>query len=396
MTAQEKAGLRRNVPVLALTVAAMLTARLAWDRLMPTYYADLGASDAQVGLAFSLLAAAFAIFQLLGGLLADRVGRKPVAVLPILGVVVGVAWMARAQTWTALLIGHLTLGAFASLQSPGFSSLLAESVPPAERGRAFSTVTFASRVASAAGPALGAFLLTFAGLPTLLWGTVVVGVGISVVRLALLRETLGERDAPGQDALSWRGVDWRAAARFLVVGVLYTLFFNLLLGGPFIALHARQIQALADEQINLLFSLGSGAAIISALLSGRLGDRVGHRWMLAVAGVVMGGGVLGWALLPAGWLGVACFVLATAASPAANVAYNALLTGVVEGRRRGAFIGLVGTMAGLLGSPAGRIGAELRVWGGSVAPFWAALVLAGLLVLALVGDGRYNKTARGF
>jgi len=386
---------RRNVPVLALTVIAMLVARLTWSRLLPTYYADLGASDAQIGTAFSLLAAAFALFQLIGGLLADRVGRKPVTVLPIFGVVVAVAGMARVGNWQQLLAAHLSLAAFASVQSPGFTALLAESVPAGERGRAFGMVTVASRIASAAGPALGAWLLTLTALPTLLWGTVAVGVVVSLARLSLLRETLGTAGSSAPLSAAWGEVDWGTAARFLVVGTLYTLFFNLLLGGPFIALHAHQIRGLDNVRLNLLFAVGDGAAILSAPLAGWLGDRVGHRRMLAAAVLVMGGGLLAWALLPGGWAATLCFVLATGAGPAASIAYNALLTGVVEGRRRGSFVGLMGTLTGLLGSPASRVGAELRVWGGSSGPFWAALGLAGLLVLALGWGGTKEGRSAG-
>lgn len=378
---------RRNVSILAFTVAAMLMARLTWDRLLPTYYADLGASDTQIGFAFSLLAAAFALFQLIGGLLADRVGRKPVAVLPVFGVVLAVAGMAQARTWQQLLVGHLALGIFASVQSPGFTTLLVESVPIRERGQALGAVTVASRIASAAGPALGAWLLTFTRLSSLLWGTVGVGIAISLSRLFLLQETLEARGSPAPPRTPWQALDRKVALRFLAVGTLYAAFSNLLLGGPFIALHARQVAGLDEVRINLLFAAGDGAAILSAPLAGRLGDHIGHRRMLILAGLAMASGLLAWAVLPAGWMGTACFVLATAASPAASIAYSALITGAVEGRRRGAFIGLMGTVAGLMGAPASRLGAELRARAGSSAPFWAALGLAGLLTVTLTAIG---------
>ncbi len=374
---------RRNVPILAVTVAAMVASRLTWERLLPTYYTDLGATDAQVGLAFSLLAASLALFQLVGGLIADWAGRKPVAVLPVFGIALALAWMARAQDWRQLLVGHLAFGVFASAQSPGFNTLLAESVPERERGRAFGIVTLGSRIANATGPALGAWLLLRTDLSTLLWGTVGVSVVISLARLLLVRETL-DRRGPSTGGLSaGADVNWRGVVWFLFVGTLYATLFNLLSGGPFIALHAREALHLDGVRTNLLFAVGDGAAILSALLVGRLGDRIGHRWLLGLAALLLGTGMLAWALLPAGWAGTACFALATAAVPAAAIAYNALLSGVVEGPRRGAFIGLMGTISGLLGSPASRIGAELRMAGGSAAPFGAALLLGGLLVTAL-------------
>lgn len=380
-------NLRRNVPVLAITVFAIFGSRLIWERLLPNYYAELGATDAQIGTAFSLVAASLALFQLIGGLLADRVGRKPVAVLPIFGVTVAVAWMARAPTWGSLLAGHLGLAAFASVQTPGFTSLLAESVPAEERGRAFSSVTFAARLAGAAGPAVGAWLLPVLGtFPALLWITVGVGAVGSLTRLALLRETGPESRLPGQTTLAWRQMDWGPAGRFLLIGTVYTALGNLLLTGPFIALHASQSLGLDEVQLNTLFAAGSVAAIVTAAVGGWLADRVGQRPTLVLGVVMQALGTLAWALLPPGPAASACFVLAAAGAPVANISYSALLAGVVGSQRRGAFIGLVGMLTGLLSAPAGRVGAELRAWGGSVAPFWGALALSVLLGLALAAN----------
>jgi MFS family permease len=364
----------------------MVASRLTWARLLPIHYASLGANDAQIGTAFSLAAAALALFQLLGGVLADRIGRKPVAVLPIFGVGLAVAWMARSGDWRELLAGHLILAAFAATQSPGFTTLLAESVPIEERGRAFGLISVASHFANAAGPALGAWLLTFTTLPSLLWGTAGVGVAVSLSRLLLLRETLekSSRSTPR----GWREANWRAVGPFLIVGALYVTFNNLLRGGPFISLHARQALGLDDVQLNLLFAAGDGVAIGAALAGGWMADRLGHRFAFTLGIAIQATGILAWSLLPPATASVGFFLLGMSGGPIAYVTYRALLTGAVESRQRGAFVGLVGVLTGLLGSPASRVGAELRAWFGSSAPFWAALGLAGALALILAMDAR--------
>lgn len=389
--------LRRNVPVLMVTVAAMLASRLTWGRLLPTYYAALGATERQIGTAFTLFSAACALFQLLGGLLADRVGRKPVAVLPILGVVVAVAGMARAANWQQLLVGHLALGVFASAQSPGFTALLAESVPAHERGKAFGAVTFSARLANAAGPAIGAWLLTLVSFPSLLWLTVVVGIGVTAARLAFLRETLGhsQRDRASQSGSTKAEPAWKGALTLLVLGSLYAGLVNLLSGGPFIALHAHQTLGIDERGVNWLFALGNGAAILAAPISGWLADRVGYRRTMVAATALMSAGTLAWALLPRGLVGTACFMLGTAAGPAAGIAYNALLTGAVGPSRRGAFVGLIGTVTGLLGSPAARVGAELQARLGPEAPFWTAVALSLLLSLALLASAHPLRVRDG-
>jgi MFS family permease len=373
----------------------MLTARLTWDRLLPTYYGDLGATDQQIGTAFSLFAAIMALFQFVGGLLADRVGRKPVAVLPILGLVGIFFWMAAVGSWQQLIVAHMAFATLASIQSPGFSALLAESVPAKERGRAFGIVSTGGRVARAAGPALGAVLLAFAPLPTLLRWTAVVAIGVTVVRLFLLRETMEAPSSPRPAHLRMDRSQRRFALRFLAIGGLFAAFTNLLFSGPFLTLHADQALALSDSQINSLFALGNLAGIGAALGGRWLADQLGRRPSMIIGVALQAAGILAWSVLPPGLPATACFVVATAGGPVAHVAYNAILTGVIEGRRRGAFLGLMGTLSGLIGSPTSRIAAELRALWGTTAPFWAALILAAILALALSIEGLRRRKENG-
>lgn len=387
---------RRNLVILSLTVVALLTARLTWDRLLPNYYISLGATDTQVGTAFSLFSAVIALFQLAGGLLSDRIGRKPVAVLPILGLVGVFFLMGTARDWRGLLVGHLGLAMLASIQGPGFRSLLAESVTIQERGRAFGVLAVASGIAMAAGPALGAVLLPLVGgrIAVLMVGAGGVAVVVTIVRVLLLRETLDrkEKTAPPQRASHERR--WRGAW-LLLTGGLFAILVNLLFAGPFITLHAGQALGLEDAQINWLFAAGNTAGILAALAGGWLADRIGPRPTLSLGVALQAGGTLAWALLPPGRLASACFVLATVGGPLASVSYSALLTGVVEGRRRGSFVGLAGTLTGLVGSPAGRVGAELRALAGTTAPFWAALVVAALIPLSLIVGARRQRDGAG-
>ena len=75
-------ALERNIVVLSGTVFLILTSLFTWYLLLPLHFRELGANDAEVGLAYSLLGIAFALMQFAGGLLADRYGRKLPIVLP--------------------------------------------------------------------------------------------------------------------------------------------------------------------------------------------------------------------------------------------------------------------------------------------------------------------------
>ena len=72
--------------------------------LLPLYFCELGANDAEVGLAYSLLTISFAMMQFAGGLLADRYGRRLPIVLPTFIFVPLYVLAGFTHSWIALLI----------------------------------------------------------------------------------------------------------------------------------------------------------------------------------------------------------------------------------------------------------------------------------------------------
>jgi MFS family permease len=64
-------ALNRNVAVLSGTVFLFVGAWFSWYPILPLHLRDLGATDAQVGLAYTLMQLGYQGMQLLGGLLAD-------------------------------------------------------------------------------------------------------------------------------------------------------------------------------------------------------------------------------------------------------------------------------------------------------------------------------------
>ena len=72
----------RNVAVLSVTSFLLVGAWFSWYPILPLHLRDLGATDTQVGLAYTLMQLGYQGMQILGGLLADRFGRKNVIVWP--------------------------------------------------------------------------------------------------------------------------------------------------------------------------------------------------------------------------------------------------------------------------------------------------------------------------
>jgi len=75
---------RAGIEVLGVTTAAFfatMVARLVTSPLVPRIIEDFTVSKSEVGVAFTGLWAAYAVFQFPGGVLVDRIGEKRVIVL---------------------------------------------------------------------------------------------------------------------------------------------------------------------------------------------------------------------------------------------------------------------------------------------------------------------------
>ncbi|MBY0519923.1 MAG: MFS transporter, partial [Sphingomonas sp.] len=117
--------------------------------------------DQAAGLGSLLLlayaAAQFACAPLIGGL-SDRYGRRPVLIWVMVALGVDYVIMAFAPTFEWLLAGRLVSGIMGASFAPA-NSCIADSVPAAERGRAFGILGAGGAAGFVAGPALGGFLV---------------------------------------------------------------------------------------------------------------------------------------------------------------------------------------------------------------------------------------------
>ena len=370
-------ALERNVLVLSGTVFLILTSPFTWYLLLPLYFRELGANDAQIGLAYSLLATSYSVMQFAGGLLADRYGRRLPIVLPTFIFVPLYVLAGFTHSWIALLIILLTINSLSAIQSPAFVSIIAESVPEERRGMAFGVFEFAVSLGTTLGPALGAALVSRLGMRPLIYSTAATALLCAILRTVGLHET-NHQPSPIKLA-SLKQLRLPRLRWFLLAAILLVCIENWTLWGPFVSLHAEDTLGLSKPQINNLFAVGGLACMVASILGGHSASRFGGRNLLVVAGLGHVVTMVFWALVGASPLGLALFMITNTGLQIAIIAYNTLLTQVTSRESRGAIIGLVGTVTGVIGGVAPTVGAYLRDGFGSTAPFWIAL-LAGLVM----------------
>jgi len=172
---------------------------------------------------------------------------------------------------------------------------------------------------------------------------------------------------------------------FLVAASLFYLLMSVTVHGPFISLHAKDVGQLSEQAINSLIAMVSVAATTASLAGGWAIRWLGARRALWVGTLVHAGALLPWAYAPAALTGQGSLSLSWVGMQLSFIAYQTALAEEAGDESRGSVVGLVGTITGVVAAAGPALGAWLRETLGSVGPFWAALLLALVVVWFLRG-----------
>jgi EmrB/QacA subfamily drug resistance transporter len=129
---------------------------------LPSAQADLGFSDASRQWVVTGYALAFGSLLLLGGRIADLLGRKPVFLVGLVGFAVASAIGGAAVNFEMLVTARVAQGAFGALLAPAALSLLTTTFTDAkERAKAFSIYGSIAGAGGAVGLLLGGVLTEY-------------------------------------------------------------------------------------------------------------------------------------------------------------------------------------------------------------------------------------------
>jgi MFS family permease len=381
-------GLNRNLTVVCLTIFTNMFTKYTWAALLPLHLRSLGASDLEIGAAFTAMAFAQRFFGILGGWLADRFGRRMMIAAATftmgpfyLLASMGHDWLAVAS----MLVGVEMCNGF---QGPPLTALISESSDPDRVAHAFSFSESAVLVGLILGPLAGAQLLQVVHLPTLILASSVVMIFNGILRGWGLRESSAQRVGSAMPKLHTAidaNVRWFILVAALVVGSFAIVY------GPYFAILARDAWHNSDAEINWLWSAGCVASLIG-ILFGRVSDRWGGKRVLIISAIVYGVTTIAWGIAPTWVWGFVPLMLSFAFSEALFMAQQTLQAEITTPQTRASVIGVISTSAGFIGGLGPTMGAWLIILGGNPMPFIAAGVMGLLVTLAVAPVNR--KVAR--
>jgi MFS family permease len=275
-----------------------------------------GGNAADLGYVFAAGVIPQVILMLTGGVVADRVGRRPVMLgadalrCAAQSVLAGLLLHVVPPIWVIAALNGL-LGTGEAFFSPSLSALTPDIAPPGHLGDANALISVAQSVAKIGGPALAGILIAVTS-PGLVIACDAGTYGVSVVALSLLR--LPRRTAAVTSPLRDLADGWREfrGRTWLWVTTLQFTLFNLFTWAPYLLLGpvlARDYLGGARAWGLVVAAGAVGAIGASAAMVGRRPGRP------LVAGVI---GTLGYPM--------PCLMLALHA-PLAAVAAGALAAG---------------------------------------------------------------------
>jgi MFS family permease len=149
---------------------------------------DLDTTASGVQSAIALEALVSAAFILIGGKVADLIGRKRAYIIGLLGYAVGALSMTLAQTLTPIIIFWAVVGGLgASLLLPSMQALIHGNFEGPMQRKAYALVGASAAIAAAVGPLIGGVITTYLSWRVAFFGEVLI-IAIVLIGSGRIRE----------------------------------------------------------------------------------------------------------------------------------------------------------------------------------------------------------------
>lgn len=304
--------------------------------ILGVYAERYGAGGFTVGLLFASFSAAQFLFAPVLGRLSDRIGRRPVIIISLIGTALGSLLTGLANSLVLVFVGRIIDGASGGSLAVG-QAAVADLAEPADRPRLMGLLGAAFGLGFVLGPAIGG--LASIGGPRLPF---FVAAGLALVNAVAawmrMPETLnrGQRGAVAID--STRRPLNPSLARLAAIGFVTTLAFAAF--ESTFALFGKRRFGLTEGGVSVVFlCIGLVLVAVQGGLYGRLSQRAGALRVYVVglivlaAGLALTAGSSAWAVL------VVALLFVTIGQGLASPSLTELVTLHAPPRQRGQAMG---------------------------------------------------------
>ena len=285
--------------VLVMTICECIwrsTIDIIWP-FLSLYVLELGGSYQTIGLIMSGASFASMILYPLGGYIADYQGR--IKIIGYMTFFYAFAFLVTGlgESWEWLALG-LFIQNLTTFYWPAIQALMADSIPPNQRGIGFATAEAVPAAFGLLAPVTGAWLIGYLGMRTamkgLFYSAFIIASATAIFRLKFLKETLTD---PRRLDLTLLGViqlllaSYRSVLQILsgitrelwiLAGLFAALIFSASFASNFWVIRATQIIGLSLTDWASVILVSGIVGVVIGIPAGRLVDRLSKK---RVAGV---------------------------------------------------------------------------------------------------------------
>jgi DHA1 family multidrug resistance protein-like MFS transporter len=280
-----------GVFILLVGVGAIVPVRTIYAR-------EHGSTMAELGMMASGFLLGQFIFQLPGGWLSDRWGRKPLLVAGIVvSGVISLLFLASDNPWYFIVLRFIE-GAASGAISPAANAYVIDVVPPKERGAAFGWIGSATSAGFMMGPAIGGVLsdwygytipFIFGGVTSLITAAFLLAKMSDKKPSALVVESADETEAKNEA----ESRNTKAVPRRLFVPALVSVLVLFVAAGfgdgLFISIWSLWLNDLhaSNSYIGLTFIIFSLPLMVLMPVTGKLADRYRLLPLVVIPGLLL-------------------------------------------------------------------------------------------------------------
>lgn len=365
--------------------------------LAPMLMRSLHISAQEFGMLVSAYTFAAAASGLLAAAFMDRYDRKRMLLFLLAGFGLGTLLCGLVEDYWLLMAARVVAGSFGGVLAGVVFAIVGDYIRPERRGTAMGVVMGGFSAASVLGLPFGLSLAERGAWETpFLFLAAVTGVVFLVSAFALptMRGHLTGRrkDDPSPFAELWSVAREPRHVRAFVLTV--AIMFSAFTVVPFLSAYLVENVGMPETQLDLIYLAGGLATIVTGpLLWGPLADRFGHARVFGLTAILSIIPIAAVTHLPRVELPVILAVTTAMMVMASGrmISVTALITGVVEPRRRGSFMSLNSSVqqgaAGAAAFVAGLLigGGEGRPLTGYSTVGWVAVGFSLLCLVLLRG-----------
>jgi len=290
-----RSAMRGNLGVMIVTNGLWTLAGNLTTPFLALYVLELGGSYVNIGEIFALGALIKVIPGLLGGYLADKMGRKKIVctmtyMIASLGLVKAFApdyrWLMLAVVVEAVVMGF---------REPSMSSIIGDSTDPQNRAMGYTLLIVGPQLVGILSPSIIGVMMDRYGVKTaMMWGYLIVfalGILASLIRQRYLVETLTRKEEVVLSPASLSDIvsDFRDTVNslskpfkaFLMVDFIFT--FALGLGDPYYVTYAIDVVKLSASQWGFIMSLVLLVNCVILLLVASPSDEHGRKKFVLIS-----------------------------------------------------------------------------------------------------------------